>query len=1196
MNGSHVAPLDDGATRELAQSEFTRPVVVEAGAGTGKTALLVARVAAWCVGAGWQRHDDGDDRGGIARRVLEGVVAITFTEAAAAEMATRIGEALAGLARGEEPVGWVPGRGLEDLSDQEVAARAIDLCAEIHRLSVTTIHSFCQRVLAAHPFEAGLHPHFEIDADGAQLEALVDEVVEEALRELDDSPLRDDWERLAVRGIGPAKIAEALRGLVAAGANAADLERDPFDRAAATSLARGLAEDLGAFFSAEQGRLAEVPGVKLADHARESVARLAELVDAVPAPPEFADLVEAVKAIDRPALERLKKWSKDDWTKKEEASVGDDLDAVVAASKRLVTRLKSLTDLDLGGFGAARALLLSLLAEVDGRRRVRGLVTFSDLLELTARVFESHEEVCRSERRRMDQLLVDEFQDTDDVQCRMVERLALEGAEEERPGLFVVGDPKQSIYAWRSADLAAYDGFVDRVLESGGVLGPLTRNFRSVQPILDEVERVVAPVMHRKPGFQPAFESLEATGSRIDSPGFDTPPWSAVEHWVCWHSNEDGVLRPDKQVTGPTTTLEAEAIAADIRRLHDEAGVPFGDCAVLLRATTAQGEILEAFREQGVPFEVAREREYFRQREIIEAAALVRALLEPADTLALLTVLRSDAVGVPDVALAPLWDAGLPAAAAALDGAGGAALAVARRIVEVAATRVEPAPGSELLPSWPDSLAGALDNLDELRRSMREDPPGDFVERLRTLWLAEVAAGARRLGRFRQSRLDGFYTDLEQTLSRSSGGSAELARFLRRAVEEGREAPTVSEPDRDADAVHVMTIYGAKGLDFEHVYLAQIHKRTGGFGSGPQAVLRRYEGSAELRLFGWPTPNLGAAEDRRELQARAERVRLLYVAMTRAKQRLVVSGGWATPGKATDPLESSTLAEVIAHRGDPAVIGDLIERGANRAAGVESGVTWVIPALRDGKTVSGRVVVERGLAVADDATVAADADAIAEARAVAAERMAAGWTTPASDAAHRSIGRMEAESDEGAAYAPPPLGRSAAAAVGTAVHHLLENLDLASDLAAEVNKRRGAVIEGAVAGLEPKIAVEATGRLEEVLDRLAESESLRRLGQLAPAIIVRELAVFLRPAEDNGTSVISGAVDLVYRDPDDAGLVVADYKTDRLTSEAEIAERVDRYRPQLATYARALEQALGLAEPPHIELWFLHADRVVRLS
>jgi len=1195
MNGRRITPVGDGETRELAQREFTKPVVVEAGAGTGKTALLVARVAAWCVGAGWQRHHDGDDRGAVARRVLEGVVAITFTEAAAAEMATRIGEALADLARGREPVGWIPGRVVDDHDGEEVATRAADLCAEIHRLSVSTIHSFCQRVLAAHPFEAGLHPHFEIDADGSRIEALVDEVIEEALRELDTSPSRDDWERLAERGIGPARIAEALRQLVAAGARTADFERDPFDCAAATVFARGLADDLGAFFASEQGGLAEVPGVKLAAHARESVAKLSELVGALPTEPDFVHLVEAVGAIDGPALARLKKWSRNDWTKKEEASVGDGRDGVGAASERLVTTLKTLIDLDLEGFGAARALLLPLLADVDNRRRGRGLVTFSDLLEFTARLFDTHEEVCRSVRRRMDQLLVDEFQDTDDVQCRMVEHLALEGAEEEQPGLFVVGDPKQSIYAWRSADLAAYDGFVDLVLERGGVRGSLTRNFRSVQPILDEVERVVEPVMHEKHGFQPAFDALDATGDRIDSPGFNHPTWSAVEHWVCWHPGDDGVFPADKQKTGPTTRLEAGAIAADIRRLHDEAGVPFGDVAVLLRATTAQGELLEAFREWGVPFEVGREREYFRQREIIEAAALVRAVLEPADTLALLTVLRSDAVGVPDVALAPLWDAGLPAAAAALDGVDVAASAAARRIVETAAVRVEPATGSELLPRWPAALAGALDNLAELRLSMYEDPPGDFVERLRTLWLAEVSAGARRLGRFRQIRLDGFYSELEQTLSRSAGGSADLGRFLRRAVEEGREAPTVSEPDRDADSVHVMTIYGAKGLDFEHVYLAQIHKRTGGFGSGPQAVLRRFEGAAELRLFGWPTPNLARAEDRRELQARAERVRLLYVAMTRAKQRLVVSGGWATPGETSDPLEASALAEVIAHRGDPALIGDLIERGVHRAADPEPGVSWVIPALGETSGASGSLIVERCSTVADDQTVEADADDIAKARAAAAERMTARWTTPASDAAHRSIARMETEIDGDAVSAPSPAGRSAAAAVGTAVHHLLETLDPESDLAAQFTERRPGVIEGAVAGLAPNLASEATGRLEEMMDHLAQSGCLRRLVELAPAIVARELPIFLRPIGNSGTSVISGSVDLVYRDQGDGRLVIADYKTDRVESEAEITGRVERYRPQLETYARALEEALDLGYRPQTELWFLQADRIVRL-
>ena len=108
-----------------------------------------------------------------------------------------------------------------------------------------------------------------------------------------------------------------------------------------------------------------------------------------------------------------------------------------------------------------------------------------------------------------------------------------------------------------------------------------------------------------------------------------------------------------------TSALEARAIAGDIRALHDDEVIErWGDVAILLRVTTAQEELLEAFREVGIPYEVARERDYYRQREVVEIAALVRSVLEPTDSLALLTVLRSDVVGVPDVALAPLWDAG----------------------------------------------------------------------------------------------------------------------------------------------------------------------------------------------------------------------------------------------------------------------------------------------------------------------------------------------------------------------------------------------------------------------------------------------------------------------------------------------------------------------------------------------------------
>ncbi len=1195
MSPDRSIELDDDGTRRLAQSEFVRPLVVEAGAGTGKTALLVARTAAWCVGDGWERHTRNDDPPEVvARRVIEGVVAITFTEAAAAEMASRIAEALIGLAAGEAPTGWSPCETLEAIDSDDLAARALGLAGAVHGLRVTTIHAYCRGLLAAHPFEAGIHPRFEVDSDGLAIEGVVDEVVELALRELDATDDSGPWEPLAAAGFGPVSVAEALRELVQAGARPADLDRDPYGDTAAAQLRDELEHAFVAFFEAEGGRLVKVPRSPAAGEAREALREAARRVADLAGPVSATDLQQTIGNLTGSPVERLRKWAKPDLTQGEQKLLDDAVGDVVAAAGRLLDLVDALLAVDLEGFAAARVLLGLLLRDIEEQRRIRGLVTFTDLLHRAATLLEDHDEICRAERHGIDQLLVDEFQDTDDVQCRIVARLALDGPAAERPGLFIVGDPKQSIYAWRSADLAAYDAFVRRVVDGGGVRGPLTRNFRSVSPILDEVERVVEPVMEKVEGLQPVFEALEATGPRLDSRGFDHSPWSAVEHWVCWPADEDGAPTRDSRRTQPTTELEAAAIATDIRRLHDEAGVRYGDTAVLLRATTAQGPLLEAFRERGVPFEVAREREYFRQREIVEAAALVRAILEPTDVLALLTVIRSDVVGVPDAALAPLWAAGFPAAAAALDGSDAAAVEHARSVVLQAAGDVDSAPGLDLVPNWPDALTGSLEVLTELRRSVGEDPPDVFVERLRTLWLAEAAAAARSLGRFRQARLDAFHADLERALERSEGSSAALARFLRRAVEEGREAPTVSEPDRDADAVHVMTIYGAKGLDFEHVYLAQVHRRTGGgFRSGPAAVLRRFEGRPELTLFDWPTPGFARAERRRKLQARAERVRLLYVAMTRAKQRLVVSGGWAVPRTSVDPMEASTIADLLALRADRELLDDLVERRVGRQVGREPGVSWVLPALVEGIEATPETTSDDR--PADPTNVADDAAAIAAARANAERRMAARWAVPASDAAHRARGRREDEPGTEESGAPLPTRRKAAAAVGTAIHNLLETLDLTDDLANQVAARSHAVIEEAVAGLQHDEARAARELLELLLGRLREGTCLERLTEISGSIAARELEIVVLPAEDDGTSVVSGAVDLLYTGPSDGRLVIADYKTDAVETDGDIAERCERYRPQLETYGRALREALALDEEPRLELWFLRADRIVRL-
>jgi len=1193
MSGRPSDPiLDDEASRRQAQSEFERPVVVVAGAGTGKTALLVARVAAWCVGPGWERHsEEGRDPQTVARKIIERVVAITFTEAAAADMARRIGIAFLDLAAGEEPVGWDPEPGMLPADTDEITRRARALSEEGHRLVVSTIHAFCQRLLATYPLEAGLHPRFEVDADGARIEALAEEVVEEALRGLGADPNRSHWERLAIEGVGPAKIVEALCQLVEAGVEPKLFDEDPFNDRAAEVVAKRLRSALSLFADSVGDRLDTVSG-PVSESTRDDIRGLRQRVVELDPAPTMDDLAAVAGLVSEKTVLRLKKWSRLDFTGSEEDCLGDTGCEVAAASGEMAAALDPLTDLHRDQLAAARAVVAPLLEVLQRRRSAAGLVTFSDLLRHAERLLADSSGVRREVVAGIDHLLVDEFQDTDDVQCRLVEWLALSGKPAARPSLFIVGDPKQSIYAWRSADLAAYDDFVNRVVESGGITVDLVRNFRSVTPILDEVERLVAPVMRPEEGIQPRFQRLEATGDRRDVPGIDHPEWMTVEHWVTWPRGEEGVGPEKGSSSRDTSALEAGAIAADIRQLHDQGVIKeWSEVAVLLRVTTAQEELLQAFRKAGIPYDVARERDYYRQREVVEMAALIRCVLEPTDALALLTVLRSDVVGVPDAALAPLWDTGFPGRMARLSGPESPAADALKKCIETARVAAPSGlPGGDALPDWPAAVQAAVDIIAELRRSLREDPPDVFVERTRTLWLAEVTAAVRYLGGFRRARIERFLADLETTLVSGEGGDAELARFLRVAVEQGQESRVPSPPDLETDAVHVMTIHRAKGLDFEHVYVAQIHKGGRGGGAGNTAALRRIDDRPEYRLFGWITPGFAMAEWVQTKKTRAEIVRLLYVAATRAKKRLVISGGWRQPGVEIPPESATDFARLIGHRLDPESVAQQIDGEAERQEDEFPHVLRVLPVFavrfESDETESGG---EPGWSIPEGRLERAVE--LAAARRAAAERMEQPVFRSASAEAHNRLRRAEAEDAD--SVGEGASDRGPAMALGTAVHEMLEVLDLDRELAPQVAEHRAGIVSELGSGRNGE---EAGRRADELLTRIAEGECLRRLASVAPNVLSRELPVLMWSEEEGAPgAVVSGIVDLVYRDPEDGRLVVADYKTDRIEDADALAERAHVYEPQVRIYARALQKALGLDHEPHIELWFLAADEIVRI-
>jgi ATP-dependent helicase/nuclease subunit A len=1186
----------DATGRRVAQTCFDRPLLVQAGAGTGKTRVLVGRLVAWCMGPGWEEPETDASAESVAARVLGRVVAITFTEAAAAEMASRVALTLRAVRDGDPPLGFEDAA-LPEARDTR-SRRAGALLATLDRLTVSTIHAWCRALLAEHAFEAGLDPRFEVDANETRDAEVVRAVVERFLRETLADTASPALVALSGRGVGPATLERALLDLVRAGALPEVLEPDPFD---ATRLARAHASLALALRGLEEaaGALREQRGGRT----RSAAACLARTYDCLTETPTSLAELEALRGRlrdvwgDPKDLGRLRDWSRGQFGQAEKSALGERRSEVEAGGARAHALLVHLLDLDPPLLMLLRGVLRPLLAEVQAELRARGVQTYAALLRDASLLVERHPAVAARVRSGIDQLLVDEFQDTDALQCSLLRRLALEGPAQERPVLFVVGDPKQSIYGWRNADLRAFHRFRSELEAGGGEVLSLSVNFRSPPVLLDEVRRVVAPAMQEEPGVQPPFEPLWAAPDLADHPGFEASGRSAVEHWVSW--GWDAQKRePIRLHARAAAELEAQAVASDLVELHEQHGVAWNDVALLFRGTGDFETYLGALREAGVPCVVERDRSYHRRREILDAGALVRCLLDPNDQVALVAWLRSPAVGVPDAALLPLWRAQLPTLVRSLHGAGDSLLAQVRACVEGAAREVPTdIPGIERIEGWELSLLAALEALAVARASFDRDPADVFVERVRELFAVEAMEGARYLGAYRAANLDRFFRHLVEALEHCGGNVSAVLAELRGAVSEAREETEGRPKDADEDAVQVMTIHRAKGLDFEHVYLLQHHKGRGR-GAGESAAGTHAPGaleSDEAPMEYWlasrsaSTPGFGEAELAVREVEHAELVRTLYVATTRARRRLVIAGTW--PLERRPRAAADSHAALLAHRlggpSDlPSTMAALVERGEWSAR--EGSVLWKFPALRPPSAP--RAAAPRRERAPDSASFREQSRALLAARAAARAREAQTRVRAASAEAS-SAEALAAHYREASGLAGAPPRRAAALAVGSAVHRALEELEPSGDPHADAVACLE-VAARALAQLDGTERADALASAREVVEDFVAGPLYARFVEIAPRVLARELPVLASP-EPGQQGVVVGTLDLVYRDPDDGCLVVADYKTDHVETEAAHDEHARRYLAQGAAYQRSMQEALGLPAPPRFELWFLRTGRVM---
>ncbi len=1201
---SSTAELTDAdqEARTLSVTRFDAPLMLEAGAGTGKTTTLVARIVAWMLGPGWARHADSEDDAARARRVLRGIAAITFTEAAAAEMAERVTKALRALTEGRMP------RGLDaaELPEPErLRARAAALLDAADTLNLTTIHAYCAGLLRRFSIMAGLHPRAEVDPEEERVTEVLTELIEERLPEVFGDPGDRDWVALARRGFGPTNVAEGLLALHRAGARPEDLREDPVSPERVADLLDELKGGLLPISMLLDVDAAQLKRAKKVQAVRETLQNLAAEVHR-----EDLELIELVEGRWESAggelpgpgwgmavVEVLEKWRKQGPGATELKAIGEEAHDLQRHAERLLPPLKQLAGLDLELLGVGHAVLAPLYAELRKRLVRAGVLSFDDLLSETTTLLERSPTAAEQLREELEFLAVDEFQDTDARQCRLVELLGLEGTPAERPALFVVGDPKQSIYGWRAADLAAYEGFKQQLSDAGGEIRVLSVNYRSDDRILSEVGRVMAGAMHAEPGLQPTYQPLVA--GRGEFAGEDAECVT-----VAYHPDDVGKDRPKR---GQLVVREADWVAASLRgwveRLQpDEKGraAGFGDVALLLRSTGDLERYLDAFKRFEIPFAVARDKSYYRRREVIEAAALVRCVLDPRDQVALVTWIRSATVGVPDAALLPLWRAELPAFTLQLADDSQTQRKAARELVERAAGETPTGAQAEVLPRWPQALLAALEDLGALRRGYADLSADRFVEFLRRRTLVEATEASRFLGTYREANLERFFRQLGQAIELGAGDRTRVLRKLRESVAASLEAEEGRPRGSDEDAVQVMTVHKSKGLDFRVVVLGQLYKERRKGGGGPAFAFAIVGRRAELRLFGAASLAWHHVATRAAQVEAYEAVRLLYVAMTRAKDHLVLACSQPFADRAKPTLEAGSLESLLASREPelPAPPGDPAE-GAEDASAAEADTDPTpelpvpAPELPRGVALTPMqdVVSALGAPAASEVSAAeaargadrarADAETIRTRREDAAGRAERPRLSPVSSLKGSHVDQGEPLEETGRGVW--------AAELGTLVHAALELVARGTLAPADLQAHVGERLAKLAAGLEETAAEALLERGAELLVQLGEGPLVDDLAGLGERVVATELPLLLctkADATDGPLEGHIGVLDLLYREPD-GQLVVADYKSDAVRDDAHLQQLVDAYRTQVQLYARAVQAAMQLDQPPRTELWML---------
>ena len=838
----------DRAARILA-TDPRRNVALEASAGTGKTRVLVDRYVRLVV---------------EARVPPRNILAITFTRKAAAEMRQRVLDTL--KARHRE--GALAGERWRQVRDA------------FPEITISTIDAFCLSLLYEFPLEAGVDPGFEL-ADETETPRLVNGALDRALRIGRSLAQTDADVALLFAELGEYQLRRGLavlldRRLVAFDAINRFLRGSTLHVADACQrlhdTLRGALRNLPGGASAFVLSGPDTPDFILLSH------DIRLLDSATPMPPErlrgaLDRLCDHVLTSKREPRQRLAQ------TKVEFRSAADyeaHKGQVLALGPQVLEAFTAFRrDLNLVMTRGVRQLFAIALQEYRRTLDKHGVLDFSDVLERTVALLEQRDEFSRSRFKlesRYRHVLVDEFQDTSRAQWRLVRELMSAWAEGAGtaddvvpPSIFIVGDRKQSIYGFRDAEVAVLEDaarHIDALRPDLPARAAITRSHRAVLPLLHFVNDV--------------FDAVDKQPLRADAFRYSDDDRFPL-------ATDAGTARDSVGVVVARTDAEqAESVAEEIARLLEaqvtvrdrmtgaRRTVGPGDIAVLFRTREGHRLLEQALAKRRVPFYVYKGLGFFDADEIKDVLALLAFLGDPSSNLRAAALLRSRLVRVSDEGLKQL----APDLAGALD------------------------PNGPAFPEWlsPEDVA----RLSEARRSLAgwlplvdRLPPAELLDRVlaEAAYTRELAGPGLAQARENLKKIRGLVRRIQ---NRGYATIERLVEHFSQLVSGGDESNAIIDA---VDAVNLMTVHAAKGLEFPVVFVVNLGRGSGG-GRDPIRVVM---GAASGEAQGEPTVAIGEHDSEADEDAAAreaeETKRLLYVALTRARDRLYLCATLPDEGK-----------------------------------------------------------------------------------------------------------------------------------------------------------------------------------------------------------------------------------------------------------------------------------------------------------